>query len=72
VASLFGNAFLVEQLFNYPGLSRYGMQAMLNKDLNAISAVVMILGIVFILVNIVIDIVVSYLDPRIRLMGGKP
>jgi peptide/nickel transport system permease protein len=71
VASLFGNAFLVEQLFNYPGLSRYGMQAMLNKDLNAISAVVMILGIVFILVNIVIDIVVSYLDPRIRLMGGK-
>jgi peptide/nickel transport system permease protein len=70
VAALFGNAFLVEQLFNYPGLSRYGMQAMLNKDLNAISAVVMILGLVFILVNILIDIVVSYLDPRIRLMGG--
>ncbi|MDR0637968.1 MAG: ABC transporter permease [Spirochaetaceae bacterium] len=69
VAALFGNAFLVEQLFNYPGLSRYGMQAMLNKDLNAISAVVMILGLVFILVNVVIDIVVSYLDPRIRLMG---
>jgi peptide/nickel transport system permease protein len=70
VASLFGNAFLVEQLFNYPGLSRYGIQAMLNKDLNAISAVVMILGVIFIAVNIVIDIVVSYLDPRIRLMGG--
>jgi peptide/nickel transport system permease protein len=70
VAALFGNAFLVEQLFNYPGLSRYGMQAMLNKDLNAISAVVMILGLVFIMVNILIDIVVSYLDPRIRLMGG--
>ena len=71
VAALFGNAFLVEQLFNYPGLSRYGMQAMLNKDLNAISAVVMILGIVFILVNVLIDIAVSYLDPRIRLMGGS-
>jgi peptide/nickel transport system permease protein len=72
VASLFGNAFLVEQLFNYPGLSRYGIQAMLNKDLNAISAVVMILGLVFILVNIVIDILVTYLDPRIRLQGTKP
>lgn len=70
MASLFGSAFLVEQLFNYPGLSRYGMQAMLNKDLNAISAVVMILGIVFIIVNILIDIVVAYLDPRVRLMGG--
>jgi peptide/nickel transport system permease protein len=71
VAALFGNAFLVDQLFNYPGLSRDGMQAMLNKDLNAISAVVMILGLVFILVNILIDIAVSYLDPRIRLMKGS-
>jgi peptide/nickel transport system permease protein len=70
VASLFGNAFLVENLFNYPGLSRYGIQAMLNKDLNAISSVVMILGIIFILMNFLIDIVVSYLDPRIRLMGS--
>jgi peptide/nickel transport system permease protein len=71
IASLFGSAFLVEQLFNYPGLSKYGIQAMLNKDLNAISAVVMILGIVFIIVNILIDIVVTYLDPRVRLMGGE-
>jgi peptide/nickel transport system permease protein len=71
VAGLFGSAFLVEQLFNYPGLSRYGIQAMLNKDLNAISAVVMVFGIVFILANILIDILVSYLDPRIRLMAGR-
>jgi peptide/nickel transport system permease protein len=70
IAALFGSAFLVEQLFNYPGLSRYGMQAMLNKDLNAISAVVMILGFVFIIVNIVIDLVIAYLDPRVRIMGG--
>jgi len=71
IAALFGSAFLVENLFNFPGLSRYGMQAMLNKDLNAISAVVMILGFVFIIVNILIDIVVAYLDPRVRLMGGN-
>jgi ABC-type dipeptide/oligopeptide/nickel transport systems, permease components len=70
IASLFGSAFLVEQLFNYPGLSRYGMQAMLNKDLNAISGVVIILGIVFIVVNIIIDLVIQYLDPRVRLMAG--
>ncbi len=70
IAALFGNAFLVEQIFNYPGLSRYGMKAMLNKDLNAISAVIMILGIVFILVNILIDTIISRLDPRIRIMGG--
>ena len=71
IAALFGNAFLVEQVFNYPGLSRYGIQAMLNKDLNAISAVIMILGVIFITLNIVIDFVVSWLDPRIGLLGRQ-
>jgi peptide/nickel transport system permease protein len=40
---------------------------MLNKDLNAVSAVVMILGVVFIVVNILVDLLVAWLDPRIRL-----
>jgi len=69
IAALFGNAFLVELIFNFSGISKYGIQAMLNKDINVISAVVMILGLVFISVNIVIDIIVAFLDPRIRLMG---
>lgn len=64
-----GNAFLVELIFNWPGISRYGMNAMLSKDLNAISGVILTLGIVFVLVNIVVDIVVAQLDPRIRLRG---
>jgi len=71
IAALFGNAFLVELIFNYPGLSRYGIQAMLNKDLNAISAVIMVLGLVFVTVNIIIDLIVARLDPRISLVGGR-
>ena len=71
IASIFGNAFLVENLFNYPGLSRYGLSAMLNKDINAISGVVMVLGLIFILVNILSDIIIAWLDPRVRLMGGN-
>jgi len=70
-ASTMGNAFLVELIFNWPGISRYGINAMLRKDLNAIAAVIMILGVVFIVVNIVVDIVVAQLDPRIRLSGGR-
>lgn len=65
-----GNAFLVELIFNWPGISRYGMNAMLSKDLNAISGVILTLGIIFVLVNIVVDIVVAQLDPRIRLRGN--
>jgi len=61
-----GNAFPIELIFSWPGLSRYGVQAMLHKDLNAITAVVLVIGVVFIGMNIVVDVVVAYLDPRIR------
>jgi len=70
-AVLFANAFLVEMVFNWPGLSRYGINVMLQKDLNAISAVIVVLGAIFVVMNIFTDIVVSFLDPRIRLGMAK-
>jgi peptide/nickel transport system permease protein len=66
-ASQLGWAFLVELIFNWPGISRYGINVMLRKDLNGIVAVIMIIGLVFLIVNIIVDIVVAGLDPRIRL-----
>ena len=70
-AGTMSNAFLVEMIFNWPGSSRYGINAMLNKDLNAIAAVILILGVVFITVNILVDLIVAQLDPRIRLAPGR-
>jgi peptide/nickel transport system permease protein len=70
-AATLSSAFLVELIFNWPGMSRYGINAMLRKDLNAIAAVIMVLGVVFIIVNILVDIVVAQLDPRIRLAPGR-
>lgn len=65
------NAFLVELIFVWPGLSRYGMNAILRKDLNAISAVILVLGVVFVVVNILVDLIVSKLDPRIGLRSAR-
>lgn len=65
-AAMMGNAFLVEQIFNWPGLSRYGVNAMLSKDLNAMCAVVLIIGCVFLVVNLLVDLIVALIDPRIR------
>jgi peptide/nickel transport system permease protein len=65
------NAFLVELIFNWPGLSRYGMNAILRKDLNAISGVILVLGVIFIVVNILVDIIVARLDPRIGLRAAR-
>lgn len=67
LASLIGNAFLVEKIFNWPGLSRYGLNAMMTKDLNSISAVIIIIGLIFLFVNIIVDVIIAALDPRIRL-----
>jgi peptide/nickel transport system permease protein len=66
-AATLGNAFLIELIFNWPGLSYYGMTAMLSKDLNAVTATILVFGMVFVTVNIIVDLVVEYLDPRIRL-----
>lgn len=70
-AANLSNAFLVELIFVWPGVSRYGVHAMLRKDLNAISGVILVLGVVFILANITVDLVVGGLDPRIRLQAAR-
>jgi len=68
IAALLANAFMVEQVYNWPGFSKFGITVMLNKDLNAIVALVLVIGIIYAIANIVVDSTVAYLDPRIRLM----
>lgn len=70
VSSMIANAFLIELIFNWPGFSRYGLNAMLSKDLNAIVAVVMVAGVLFVIANSLVDITVGYLDPRIKSQTG--
>jgi peptide/nickel transport system permease protein len=69
--ALLGNAFLVETVFAWPGMARYGVEAILRKDLNAIVAVVMIVSVAFVTINIAIDLCVSFIDPRIRLHNAR-
>jgi peptide/nickel transport system permease protein len=71
IAAIFGNAFLVETIFNWPGMSRYAMSAILGKDVNAVCGVVLVLGVIFITTNLLVDIVVALLDPRMRQSRSK-
>ena len=64
--ALLGNAFLVESIFAWPGMARYGVQTILHKDLNGIVATVLVLAIFFVLVNTLVDLLVAYVNPRIR------
>jgi peptide/nickel transport system permease protein len=68
-AAMLGNAFLVEAVFAWPGLSRYGVQVILRKDLNAIVGTVLVISAMFLVVNIIVDLLIAYINPRIRLAG---
>jgi len=66
-ASELGNAFLVEQVFGWPGMAKYGIRAILRKDFNAIMGVILIVGLAFVVVNLIVDVLAGYVDPRIRI-----
>lgn len=61
-----GGSFLVESIFNWPGLGRYGVQSILTYDFPAIMGVVFVFAGSFILVNLIVDLLYAFLDPRIR------
>ncbi len=71
IAALLGNAFLVESVFGWPGLSRYGVEVILHKDLDAIVGTVLVISSGFLLANIVVDLLVAWINPRIRLAGSR-
>jgi len=68
-ASLIGNAFVVELVFAWPGMASYGVRSILQKDLNALMGVVMISGLFFVVANLVVDVLVGVVDPRVRIRG---
>ncbi|RDZ62521.1 peptide ABC transporter [Haloferax sp. Atlit-12N] len=66
-ASLLGNAFLIELVYSWPGLASYGVTAVLNNDFNAVVGVTMTIGVAFVSINFLVDVLLGRVDPRIRL-----
>jgi peptide/nickel transport system permease protein len=64
-ANLLSGAVLTETVFSWPGLGRYTYQSAVALDCPAIMGITMIVAIVFVLVNIVVDLSYVLLDPRV-------
>ncbi|RUT32468.1 ABC transporter permease [Arsenicitalea aurantiaca] len=64
---MLGGAVLVESVFSWPGLGEYAYRSALALDLRAIMGVSLVIAAVYILVNLVVDILYAVVDPRIRL-----
>ncbi len=66
IGSLLSGAFLVEVIFSWPGLGTYAMKAILFLDYNGIIGVTMLIGLVFMVTNLVVDLLYMVIDPRVR------
>ncbi len=69
---LLGGAVIVETVFTRPGMGRYAAEsALLTLDIPAIMGAALVGGVVFTICNLVVDMTYAYLDPRIRIGGGR-
>ena len=66
VALLVGGAVITETVFNIQGLGNYAVQSAVSADLPAMTGVVVIVAFAVAFMNLVVDIVYAYLDPRVR------
>ena len=62
-----GGSVAVEVAFTTPGLGRSIVQATIERDMNVVQSLVLLYGMIFILVNFIIDLLYSVLDPRVRM-----
>src|SRR5699024_9189041 len=66
IGGLLGGAVIVEQLFARPGIGRVTLEAINNRDLPIVMALVVLAAAVFVVVNIIVDLLYPLLDPRLR------
>ena len=67
---LMGGAVVIEQVFVLPGIGRLARDAIGNRDFPVVQGVVLVVAVGFVLINIVVDVLYSVLDPRIRTGQG--
>ena len=65
VGLLLSGAFLVEIVFSWPGLGRYAVEAIQRLDYNATMATTLLIALIFVLMNLLVDIIYLFVDPRI-------
>ncbi|GAA2884310.1 ABC transporter permease [Nonomuraea rubra] len=70
-AYLLGGALIVEHVFNLPGVGSYLVQAVGRRDYAVVQAGVLLAAGVFIVMNVLIDLLVGAIDPRLGVMAGR-
>lgn len=67
VGALLGGAVIVEVVFAWPGLGQLAVNSVLARDFPVVQGIVLYTAVVYVLINIGVDLLYAYIDPRIRL-----
>jgi peptide/nickel transport system permease protein len=65
-AQLLGGAVVTETIFAWPGIGRLVVEAIFNRDFPVVQGVVLVVSLIFVTVNLLVDLAYAALDPRIR------
>lgn len=64
---MIGSSFVVEKVFAWPGLARYGADAIMGNDLNGVIGITLVICLFVVVLNLIVDLLYPIIDPRIRL-----
>jgi ABC-type dipeptide/oligopeptide/nickel transport system permease component len=65
--TLLGGAVVVETVFSFPGIGKLLVSSIQVRDYNVAQACVLVIAVGFVLINLIVDLLYAYLDPRVRL-----
>jgi len=66
IGGLLGGAVITENIFGLPGVGRLAIEAIHNRDYPMIQGTVLLVAVAFVFVNLIVDLMYVYIDPRIR------
>jgi nickel transport system permease protein len=67
IGELIGGTLIIESIFGWPGVGRFAVSAIFNRDYPVIQCFTLLMVGIFVICNLIVDIVYAWADPRIRL-----
>ena len=71
MVGIFTGAFITEQMFSIPGIGFYYITSINQRDYTMVMGTTVFYAVLFIVMQMVLDIIYTLIDPRIRVAGGK-
>lgn len=70
IKGILGGSMIVESIFSLPGVGKLAISAIMSRDIPVIQATVVYIAIIFVVINLILDLLYGYLDPRVRVSKG--